>query len=252
MILVLRRPRAEHWREHSALAITRLMVLLTFGTGVVDAASYLGLHKVFTANMTGNVVFIGLGLAGHDDLPILRSLMALVGFLLGALIAGRYQRAVPIGLRCPTRTVHLFGTVAVLLAVLTVTFAFWHPGAHGLDAVTAVFGLAMGMQAGAARRLAVTDVSTVVVTSAIVSLAADSRFGGRNRNRQLRRLGAGAAMCLGALVGALLLKIHLTVPLALATLIAVAVTYSLAMLSRAELAVQATSVSRPGSPDLLS
>jgi hypothetical protein len=32
---------------------------LTFATGLVDAASVLGLGHVFTANMTGNVAFLG-------------------------------------------------------------------------------------------------------------------------------------------------------------------------------------------------
>jgi len=31
-------------------------MVLTFSTGLVDAASYLGLGRLFTANMTGNLV----------------------------------------------------------------------------------------------------------------------------------------------------------------------------------------------------
>jgi uncharacterized membrane protein YoaK (UPF0700 family) len=41
-----------------------LFLILTFVTGVVDATSYLRLGHVFVANMTGNVVFLGFGLAG--------------------------------------------------------------------------------------------------------------------------------------------------------------------------------------------
>jgi uncharacterized membrane protein YoaK (UPF0700 family) len=33
-------------------------------TGLVDATSYLKLGHVFVANMTGNVVFLGFGIAG--------------------------------------------------------------------------------------------------------------------------------------------------------------------------------------------
>ena len=36
------------------------LLALTFVTGVIDAASVLGLGHVFVANMTGNVVFVGL------------------------------------------------------------------------------------------------------------------------------------------------------------------------------------------------
>jgi hypothetical protein len=40
------------------------LLTLTLVTGLVDATSYLKLGHVFVANMTGNVVFLGFGLAG--------------------------------------------------------------------------------------------------------------------------------------------------------------------------------------------
>ena len=36
-----------------------ILVVLTVTTGLVDAVSVLGLGRIFTANMTGNVVFLG-------------------------------------------------------------------------------------------------------------------------------------------------------------------------------------------------
>jgi uncharacterized membrane protein YoaK (UPF0700 family) len=47
--------------------------LLTFATGLVDAASALGLGHVFTANMTGNVVFLGFSPAAVSASRILLS-----------------------------------------------------------------------------------------------------------------------------------------------------------------------------------
>jgi hypothetical protein len=41
------------------------MLALTFTTGIVDAVGYLGLDRVFTANMTGNVVILGMALEAH-------------------------------------------------------------------------------------------------------------------------------------------------------------------------------------------
>ncbi|WP_255543115.1 DUF1275 family protein [Azospirillum sp. INR13] len=41
------------------LPLPWLLLLLSVTTGLVDAISVLGLGKVFTANMTGNVVFPG-------------------------------------------------------------------------------------------------------------------------------------------------------------------------------------------------
>src|SRR2546427_719596 len=62
---------------------------LTAGTGLVDAVSYLALGHVFTANMTGNVVFLGFAASGAAGLSVTRSGTAVAAFLLGAVIGGR-------------------------------------------------------------------------------------------------------------------------------------------------------------------
>ena len=64
------------------------MLLLTVLTGVVDAVSILSLGRVFVANMTGNVVFVGFALAGASGFSLAASLSALGGFLVGAAIGG--------------------------------------------------------------------------------------------------------------------------------------------------------------------
>ena len=48
-------------------------------TGLIDAASVLGLGHVFVANMTGNVVFIGFGLLGQGNISLPGALLALLG-----------------------------------------------------------------------------------------------------------------------------------------------------------------------------
>ena len=53
-------------------------------SGLIDAVSYLGLGHVFTANMTGNVVFLAFAAAGANGLSVPRSGTALVAFLVGA------------------------------------------------------------------------------------------------------------------------------------------------------------------------
>src|SRR5207302_3844994 len=61
---------------------------MTAVTGLVDAVSYLGLGRVFTANMTGNIVLLGFGVAGAGGLPVLAPVVSLVSFLLGAGTGG--------------------------------------------------------------------------------------------------------------------------------------------------------------------
>src|ERR1700693_1439564 len=64
--------------------LSRTLLVLSFTTGLVDAVSYLGLGRVFTANMTGNVVLLGFGIAGRGGLPVVAPVVSLGAFLLGA------------------------------------------------------------------------------------------------------------------------------------------------------------------------
>src|SRR5271170_4963719 len=62
---------------------------MTAVTGLVDAVSFLSLGHVFTANMTGNIVFLGFATAGVHGMSVARSLTALMSFLVGAILGGR-------------------------------------------------------------------------------------------------------------------------------------------------------------------
>src|SRR3989440_9139850 len=69
--------------------LARALLMLTFTTGLVDAVSYLGLGHVFTANMTGNIVLLGFGIAGSGGLPVVGPVVSLCSFLVGAGAGGR-------------------------------------------------------------------------------------------------------------------------------------------------------------------
>lgn len=201
-----------------------LMLVLTFSTGVVDAIGYLGLDKVFTANMTGNVVILAMGLTGQEGLPIVGPVIALAGFVVGAMAAGRLLRGVPKGWH--PRDTWVLAAVAALLLVALVPTAFITstPAVPALGyPVTALLAVAMGMQAGAARHIAVLDVTTVVITSTLAALAFDSRLGRHTGQTWFRRLAAVTLLALGALAGAALLLVAFWLGLALAALLLVAV-----------------------------
>src|SRR6201994_5124126 len=95
-----------------------LMLVLTVLTGVVDAVSILSLGRVFVANMTGNVVFVGFALAGAPGFSLSSSLFALAGFLVGAFVGGQIH-----GRSGPNRGTLLFRSSlaeVVFLAIGTV------------------------------------------------------------------------------------------------------------------------------------
>ncbi|WP_084078751.1 YoaK family protein [Demequina sp. NBRC 110057] len=213
---------SERLRRDPAKTHLGLMLALTFSTGIIDAVGYLGLDRVFTGNMTGNVVILGMGLTGVDDLPVVGPIIALVAFMCGAAVGGRTLRTFDAG--WSHKTTVLFSVVAaVLIAAAVVVLVDSHPAEPLALAVTAALGLAMGLQASVARHIAVKDVTTVVVTSTITGLAADSAAGGEGLNFWKRRMGAVLLIGAGACTGALLLQWHIGAGMLLSAAITVVV-----------------------------
>ena len=201
-----------------------LMLALTFSTGVIDAVGYLGLDKVFTGNMTGNVVILGMALTGADGLPVAGPAVALVSFMAGAALGGRILKPVAAG--WTSRSTALFGSVGALMIVIAITLflAGNEPERPVELTLTALLAVAMGIQAATARHLAVKDITTVVVTSLITGLAADSRIGGGVGQPWVRRIVALALICAGATGGALAISLHLGAGVALSAAIVLVVT----------------------------
>jgi uncharacterized membrane protein YoaK (UPF0700 family) len=197
------------------------MLTLSFSTGVLDAATYLGLHGVFTANMTGNLIFVSLGLAGQASVPVLRAVLALGGFALGAAVSGRLLRGGASSAQADRRLPSTLLLVAMLLAGSAVTLAVGGRGALLLDVLTVLMAFAMGVQAMVARRVGVGDVTTVVVTSTLAGLMGENSATGRTADRALtvRRALAVLTMALGAVTGAFLLSLSIVVAVALSSLL---------------------------------
>jgi uncharacterized membrane protein YoaK (UPF0700 family) len=68
-----------------------MLLALTMLAGVVDATSILALDNVFVATITGNIVFLGLGLAGASAFSVLSPAVALGGFVIGVPICRRWR-----------------------------------------------------------------------------------------------------------------------------------------------------------------
>ena len=216
------RTRAQAAAASVRHPLTVLLLALTFSTGLVDAVSYLGLGRVFSANMTGNVVLLGFGIAGGYDLPIVAPIVSLMAFLAGAGIGGRLADAIAHRHRAHVATalgaeVGLLGVATVLTALATI-----RPDAASGDLVIALLALAMGVRNATVRRSGVPDLTTTVLTLTLTGLAADLRHLRTNRSAPARRLLAVAAMLCGALAGALLLKTGPAWVLALAAVLAAA------------------------------
>jgi uncharacterized membrane protein YoaK (UPF0700 family) len=191
-----------------------LLLSLTVVTGLVDAASYVNLGHVFVANMTGNVVFLGFAIGGAKGLSVWASLVAIAAFLSGSLAAGR------LGGRFAGRRLELLrGALAVQLVFVAVAAALAGAGTTRFVLI-ALLGIAMGIQNSTARRLAVAELTTTVLTMTLTGIAADSALAGGAGSKIGRRILAVGAMLLGALIGALLaIHVDTWAPLAVAAAI---------------------------------
>jgi uncharacterized membrane protein YoaK (UPF0700 family) len=179
-------------------SLPTLLIVLTVTTGLVDAVSFLGLNRVFVANMTGNVVFLGFALAGDPQLSMWAPLVALAAFTAGAWSAGRVA-----GWLQDARRGFAALTAAHTLLVsgaLAVAQVAGHRESGVQAALIGLLGYGMGLQNAAAFRLAVPDlVTTTVLTTILTRLAADPP--GR---AVLRRSVSLAALFSGAVTGAVL------------------------------------------------
>lgn len=185
-----------------------ILVILTVTTGLVDAVSILGLGRIFTANMTGNVVFLGFAVAGVPGFSAARAVVSLVGFLAGALLGGRLGA----WLVHASRRRWLL-TVATLEAGLLFAAA-WVARGYDLETTTpgtslyamiVLTAVAMGLRNATVRRLAVADLTTTVLTLTLTGIAADSALAGGSNLHWARRLAAIGAIFGGAALGAVLI-----------------------------------------------
>ncbi|KFE63748.1 YoaK family protein [Hyalangium minutum] len=210
-----------------------LLLLLSVTTGLVDAVSVLGLGKVFTANMTGNIVFLGFAVVGTPGFHFTPSLSAMLFFLAGAVLAGQIGRAQS---GRPLRR-------WLLLAAMIEALSLWLAAiiATGFDiasqsprpalyAIIALTALAMGFRNATVRQLKFPEVTTTVLTLTLTGLAADSTLAGGTNPNWARRLGSVAAIFAGAAIGAALV-FHggLVIPLILAGVLVLAGTAACAL-----------------------
>ena len=203
---------------------------MTAVTGLVDAVSFLSLGRVFTANMTGNVVLLAFATAHVSGLSVARSLTALLTFLVGAILGGRVMARAS-----PDSQIRFAAQAFLLEMAFLFAASFCGIGYRGdlLEhpfqpfALIALTALAMGTRNAAVRKLAIPDLTTTVLTLTITGIGADSSLANGNNPRFARRVAAVAAMFLGAALGAIVIHYSISAALWLATAISAACSVAL-------------------------
>jgi uncharacterized membrane protein YoaK (UPF0700 family) len=179
---------------------------------MLDAVSFLALGQVFTATQTGNLLFLGFGIAGQGGLPVVATAISLGAFALGAVLGARMESMLA------ERSSQWFPVALAVEAALLIAAAAaaWESGAvPGLpqgrrDVVIGLMAVAMGMRNVTAMRAAPPDLTTTVETRAMTALVSASPLGrdarlGYGGHSAGRRLLSVVSMFAGGLLGAGLL-----------------------------------------------
>ncbi len=196
------------------LTVTALL-LLTFATGMVDAISLLVLGHLFVANMTGNVIFLGFWFVPRAGVDLTAAVVAVVGFLIGTVVGGRLARHLEDFRHWITAAL---GMEVALLATLALLAGAGVLRYHDATKFILIAGLALtfGVQNASARRFGISELTTTVLTTTIVSIGFDSRLAGGTRSRAPLRYGVILTMCGGAVVGATMSLVTVAPVIALA------------------------------------
>jgi uncharacterized membrane protein YoaK (UPF0700 family) len=206
--------------------LTRTLLILTFVTGIVDAVSFLALGQVFAAMQTGNVIFLGLGIANASGAPVLAPLIALGAFVAGgsaaALLTRRTGPGADGGLRAAMAAeIALLGAAAVLASLLDVD-----PGRPSAYLLIAMLSLAMGLRNTVARGIGDPNLATTVLNLTLSAFVAPTPTGIASEGELVLRGVAIAAILAGAVAGALLLQVSLALAVAVAAAVVVAAAVS--------------------------
>ncbi len=182
-----------------------MLLALTVLAGIVDATSILALNHVFVAAMTGNIVFIGLGLAGASLFSVIHSAIALASFVVGALLGAHTCRRSGPHRGLAVRNIAIAkGALAVPVMVIAVTSGD-HLDAWARDVITVLLAMSMGSQLALIRYLKVPDLVTAVLTLTLTG-AVTERTGVRDP-AVLRRGLALLAFAVGVVAGGLLARL---------------------------------------------
>jgi uncharacterized membrane protein YoaK (UPF0700 family) len=199
-----------------------LLLALCIAAGMVDVTGYLGLGHVFTANMTGNIVLLGMAAAHARGFAVLRSATALLAFMAGnalaaVIVGGRRDRML-----WPPQVTRILWIEGLLLLGFGFFFGPQLPEGRVYPLII-LLSLAMGMQTTAARSLGVAGISTTVLTSTLANMMEDLTAGLRKRggakdgdgprggnplsSDSLLRALALAAYCAGAFTATILMRV---------------------------------------------
>jgi uncharacterized membrane protein YoaK (UPF0700 family) len=161
--------------------MTVIAVLLTFGSGATDVASFTRLGDVFASVMTGNIVLFGLSLARGSVSLAAHTAVSFAGYVLGVaggtriawFHATRADRSDPESdAAWPPHITLVLLLEFLLMAGMAVGWELTggRPAGAAQFAMLAAAAAAMGIQASAVTDMSLKEVSTTYLTGTLTGL----------------------------------------------------------------------------------
>jgi uncharacterized membrane protein YoaK (UPF0700 family) len=235
-----------------------LLVGLSFTTGIYEAICFLTFGKVFTAAMTGNLVLLGIGVAGtHQPAgpnPV-TVVIALGAFAAGAALAMPVLKAFNGDKEIKDKDVFQAWPrrVSIALAIALVPqvafLAVWVTAASPASLayiLMALSALGMGLQMNAIRDLHVPGISTTAFTATFIDLVSGLVTVTLTAHSAWRLAASVVSMAAGALLGdEMLSHVHPYAPVVPAVITAVVIAIAWVALKPRAISGPAGEQSRP-------
>lgn len=180
-----------------------VLLVLTVIAGGLDAVAFIALGGTFVGNQTGTVLLLVMGITDTAPVETAASAASLVSFVVGAALAGRVLPTTAPGEPWPRHTRTVLLIEVVLIATSAALSAVDDVGSA---VIVAPIALAMGLQAGLARRVALPYLTTAYITGATTGAAMSSPLGDRSTPWWWIAAVPVAALAVGAAFGALLTR----------------------------------------------
>jgi uncharacterized membrane protein YoaK (UPF0700 family) len=157
-----------------------MLILLASVAGSIDVMSYYRLNDVFTANMTGNTILLGLSIGQGKLASSMHSLVALAGFFSGA-----FAGALIVENKKKGWSYYITLSVAIEAFIIFILALIWFKESTPLQNPVLYISIllsaiAMGIQSAAIRHLNIPGVVTTFITGTITSIGMSAVSGLRN------------------------------------------------------------------------
>ena len=178
-----------------------VLLVLTAIAGSLDAVAFVSLGGTFVGNQTGTVLLLVMGATDRAPVETGAAAASLGSFIVGAALAGRVLPTTAPGRPWPqhTRTVLLVEVALIASGAALSAIDDIHSAA-----VVAPIALAMGLQAGLARRVALPYLTAAFITGATTDGAMKSPLGDRSTRWWWLAGMPILALVVGAAIGAFL------------------------------------------------